>query len=100
MPVKRILLFQPKAEEDLELIFAYTTSAWGIDQAEKYTDRLYTTIVQLLKNPEIGARYLTETNEYRKMVVDKHVIYYRNADWGIVVVRILHSKMNQDNWLK
>lgn len=99
MPSKPILLFQPKAEEDLELIFTYSESVWGIEKAEKYLDRLYGSMTQLLKYPEMGSKYLTGGKEYRKIVVDTHVIYYRNSNKGIIVVRILHSKMNRDNWL-
>lgn len=93
------LLFQPKAEEDLELIYSYSELSWGIEQAEKYIDRLYSSMVELLKYPQLGSKYVTETQSYRKIVVDKHIIYYRITEKHIIVVRILHSKMNRENLL-
>jgi len=96
---KKVLVFQPKAEEDLELIFSYTESTWGIEQAEKYVDSLYNSIAQLLKYPEMGTKYMTSTTEYRKIVVHRHIAYYRISNYQVIVVRILHSKMNRNNWL-
>lgn len=100
MSLERIVLFTPKAEEDLEMIYAYTVSKWGHSQAEKYINQLYSSIDEISRFPGLGVEYASDKMRYRKIVVRKHIIYFRESDFQIIVVRILHSKMNHEKRLR
>lgn len=99
MHKKLQLYITPKAFEDLELIYEYTFLRWGTDQAEIYQDTLFNVISELLIHPIIGKIYETETLSYRTLVFQKHIIYYRQEELRIVIVRILHSSMDRDKWI-
>ena len=44
------------AQEDLEEIWLYTYEEWGVDQADKYLDILFSGFTWLAENPLIGKK--------------------------------------------
>jgi toxin ParE1/3/4 len=51
----------------------------------------------LVEHPELGSARKFERSElaglrsFRVKDFDKHLIFYRPTEWGIVVLRVLHS---------
>lgn len=88
------LKLTPQAEYDLELIYEYTFTTWGESQADKYQDELFAAMELLQKDPELGLPYKHSELDYRMLLVNKHLIFYRNRENECLVVRILHERMN------
>ena len=93
------LLLTPKAQFDLEEIYDYTFMTWGINQAEKYQDELFDSMLSITKNPKIGAVYYFKKGNYRKLNRNKHLIFYRVKGEECIVTRILHERMDLKNRL-
>ncbi|MFT4549777.1 MAG: toxin ParE1/3/4 [Verrucomicrobiales bacterium] len=85
---------RPKAISDLEEIWEYTVEAWGEEQAERYVRLINKSFRQIADNPSLGRSCDVIREGYRKRGVGRHVIFYRTIDGDVVVVRILHDRMD------
>lgn len=94
------ILLKPEAEKDLAKIFEHTFYNWGLKQAEKYQDQLFHGMQQLAKQEYIGKIYPFSSQQYRKLHVNRHLIFYRIEGETCIIVRVLHNKMQPDNYLK
>lgn len=83
----------PDARRDLEGIWRYTLSEWGLTQANRYTDEITAVFAALAEQPQIAGRCDHIRKGYRRFKVGRHTIYFRIAECGIVVIRILHEHM-------
>ena len=83
----------PKARRDLEEIWLYTLTEWGFEQANRYTDEFTAAFAALAEQPQIAGRCDHIRTGYRRLRVGRHTIYFRIAQFGIVVIRILHDRM-------
>ena len=92
-----ILKLSPQAIKDLEDIFAFTLINWGIDQAEKYQDELYTIMETVSESPMIGSVYYFKGGNYRKINVNRHILFYTHNDKECVIMRVLHERMDFEN---
>ena len=90
----REIYLNPQAEQDLTEIFEYTFSSLGLTQAELYQDQLYEGMRIILDNAEIGEIFKFENREYRKLKINKHLLFYKNESEKCIVVRVLHEKMD------
>ena len=88
------LRLKPEAEKDLSKIFEHTAMSWGIVQAEKYQDEMYEGMNLLLTKKNLGKEFLYAELSYRKLHVNRHLIFYRVEKQKCVVVRILHDRMD------
>ena len=88
------LNLSPQAVKDLESIYEYSFTRWGFSQAEKYHDELYNYIIEICQNPKIGSFYYFKEGNYRKLNSNRHIIFYRQSNKEIIVIRILHEKMD------
>ena len=90
----------PEAERDLEDIWLYTAPKWGVEQAMTYIDELNASF----KNLNDHAKFSQLRTEFTPPVYiyrcNHHLIVYLKNDSHIVVVRILHEKMDMDEQLK
>jgi toxin ParE1/3/4 len=83
----------PEAAHDMETIWLYTLKEWGLKQANRYIDELTEAFGQLAENPKIATPCDRIRKGYRRSQVGRHAIYFRQTDYGIVVVRVLHDRM-------
>jgi len=83
----------PEAVRDMETIWLYTLKEWGLEQANRYTDELTEAFDQLAANPKMATPCDRIRKGYRRSQVGRHAIYFRQTDYGIVVVRVLHDRM-------
>jgi len=81
------------ARLDLTGIADYTLDTWGPDQAYRYLDSLEACFRQLAETPEMGRPCDTVRRGYRRMEHEKHVVFYRREEDGIIIGRILHERM-------
>jgi toxin ParE1/3/4 len=88
----------PLAEADLEDIWLYTFKRWSLEQADSYQ----VSIVAAFEGLAIGAkqgRRVDIREGYFKYSVGSHLVFYRQLDAGIDVIRILHQRMDADRHL-
>ena len=83
-----------KAESDFRKIWNYTFDSWGEKQAEIYTTQLKSIFSTLASDPQKGKSIDQIKIGYFKYRIQKHTIYYRRANTGLEIVRILHEKMD------
>ena len=88
------------ARNDLLNIGRFTVKRWGNPQRNKYLKQFDDTFRLLARQPEIGIDASGIKPGYRKFVLGSHVIFYRHgSDSKIVVVRVLHHRMDVDSHL-
>ncbi|MBQ9106233.1 MAG: type II toxin-antitoxin system RelE/ParE family toxin [Mailhella sp.] len=98
MASKRLYRLSPLAERDLEDIWLYTLHEWSADQADRYHRSIIAAIEGLLarRNVPQPADILPG---YWKFKVGKHIIYFKENDEYLDVIRILHARMDVENHL-
>lgn len=87
-----------KAELDLKGIFRHSLLQFGVQQSEKYISNLLKVLDFIVGQPNIGmdCDYI-RVGLYR-YIYQSHTIYYKKQQEGILVVRILHNKMQHKNY--
>jgi toxin ParE1/3/4 len=95
----RDLLISRKADNDLVAIADYTIATFGIAQARKYRDHLQACFDSLLENPLLGRTAGELAPGLRRIRQQAHVVFY-TADAGhVLIVRVLHHRMDFDRHL-
>ena len=84
----------PAAQVDLEEIWDYTVRRWGEVQAERYTRDIQATCEALGNGALVGLSAEDIRTGYRKIGVGSHVLYYREREGTLEIVRILHRRMD------
>ena len=94
-----VVLYSPFAAQDLAEIHNFTTLIWGLEQAERYSDFLQAAANKALAHSNATRR--VEDHPVARAIFAKwpkakygHFVVYRPTDYGIYVLRILHSAMN------
>ena len=85
---------RPRAQNDLDKIWDHTVERWGDAQAERYVSDIWHGIGLLADDARRGRECPEIRAGYRKYQVASHIIFYRAAEGGIEVVRILHKRMD------
>lgn len=83
-----------KAKADLRSLGRYTQKTWGREQRNRYLALLDGGFHDLAANPQKGRTCDDIRQGYRKYHVGRHLIFYRQEDSGIAVIRILHERMD------
>jgi toxin ParE1/3/4 len=83
-----------EADRDLDGIWEYTYKQWGKTQANKYLNKLEERFFMLAENPYLGKRRYELAGSPMSFHCEKHVIFYRIADEGIEIIRVLHESMD------
>ena len=84
----------PRAQRDLDAIFDYTVSQWGLAQALLYTDLIEAACASLAEAPLQSQDCALIRTRYRRRNVEQRVIYFSQTQYGIAVIRILHQRMD------
>jgi toxin ParE1/3/4 len=85
-----------KAVEDLSNIWEYTVDTWSERQADDYYNMLIASFQKITENPRLfGLKYEEIAEGLRGYRANKHIIFYRIlADGDILIIRILHQRMD------
>ncbi len=81
----------PEADGDLEDIFDYTESHFGLNQARGYVSAFEAVFQQLCRTPHIGKHRKEIRVGLRSLVKEQHVVFYRILADRIRIVRVLHG---------
>ena len=84
------------AQKDLREISAYTLKTWGKEQAKAYREIIRASLKLISETPEIGQKRSELMVGLRSFPVGHHIAYYVEREDGIVVARILHPAMDQE----
>jgi toxin ParE1/3/4 len=94
MPGKRrVCLLSPRAEADLEEIWLYTYKNWSIEQADGYHAAIVDAFDGLATSRKTG-RVVDIRDGYFKYAVVSHLVFYRLTERELIVVRVLHQRMD------
>lgn len=94
----RAYRLSPLAEADLEDIWLYTYKHWSLAQADQYHRVLVGAIESLAKGIKTGRKTDIRPGYFRYSA-GQHLIFYRQADAGLDIIRILHQRMDIDRHL-
>lgn len=94
----KTLAFSPAAEVDLEGIWDYSAKTWGPDQADRYTDEIRDACFAVATGHKRG-RPLDVRAGYLRIITGSHVVYFRDRDDRIEVIRILHGRQDVERHL-
>ena len=83
----------PLAEADLEEIWVYTLREWSLDQANSYIHDVIDAF-EGLKDGSKRGRPTDIRAGYFKYAVGSHVIYFQEQEKNLVVIRVLHGRMD------
>ena len=88
----------PRAESDIEEIWLYTFKNWSTEQANRYHNVIVDAFEDLAAGRKTG-RLVDIREGYFKYPVGAHLVFYRFAETGLVVVRVLHQRMDVNRHL-
>ena len=83
-----------RAAMDLEAIAEFTIERFGIERARRYKNELKVCFADLAENPQLGRRAEQLAKGLRRFEHQSHIIFYKPEDDGILIVRLLHNRMN------
>ena len=83
-----------KAVEDLSDIWLYTYNVWSEKQADNYYNLLTDSFNDIASNPSIGKKFIEIDHVIQGYYVGKHIIFYKNINENIEIIRILHQNMD------
>jgi toxin ParE1/3/4 len=82
------------ARDDLRDIKQYTERVWGADQARRHLVALKARFALLRERSRLGRPREELGAGLRSLPSGRHVIFYKDMDDRIEVVRILHASMD------
>ena len=92
-------IVSPRARADISDIWNYAIEQWGERQAEIYLRLLQAAVDAVASDPKVGPICDDVRPGYRKYRVGSHVLFYRVTANTVVVVRILHQRMDVERHL-
>ncbi|EAN1627454.1 type II toxin-antitoxin system RelE/ParE family toxin [Salmonella enterica subsp. enterica serovar Reading] len=97
----KIVKLTPKASQDLEDFWYYGYHHFGEEQADRYINQI-SGIFQVMSDNNIGTPR-SELGEYIcALPVERHLLYFIQADTDIIIIRILSQHQDAGrhlNWL-
>jgi toxin ParE1/3/4 len=81
------------AAGDVRAISRHSIKQWGVERAEAYVAGLHRAFETLAALPDSGRDVGRLRAGYRRFEYERHSIYYRKTDPGILEVRVLHQRM-------
>lgn len=85
------------AKQDLLAIGRYTQKTWGREQRNRYLVMLDGCFSLLAREPQKGRACEEIRPGYRKYHAGRHLIFYREADQHIEIIRIFHDRMDLES---
>lgn len=89
-----------QAAQDIKEIYKYSVGQFGELQAQRYDDSLWACFDLLAANPRAGRERLAFMKPLRSHQHQKHVIFYCIREDYILIVRVLHERMDPERHLE
>jgi toxin ParE1/3/4 len=91
---KAEVVLKPGARRDLRSIALFTGETWGSAQRDAYLKAIDQGLSLLSSQPLVGRSRDEIRSGLRSFRVQHHTIYYRLDTGNVVVLRILHARMD------
>ena len=91
--------YSAAARKDLIAIKVWTKQAFGSAQAASYVRQIETAMQFIAQNPGLARSAATVSPGILKTVAGSHIAYFRKANDSLLVMRVLHGKMDSMKWL-
>jgi toxin ParE1/3/4 len=91
--VRRLDIVQA-ARDDLRAIARFTDETWGRAQERRYLAALMAAMQQLRDSPGLGRPRDDLRPGLRSLIAGRHVDFYRETADAILVLRVLHERMD------
>jgi toxin ParE1/3/4 len=82
------------AEDDLRRLLATSSVMWGKEQRDVYVERLMAAMSELPVHPFLGRARDELSPGLSGLRSGAHVIYYRSDERTVMIVRLLHERMD------
>ncbi len=82
------------ARDDLEEIWIFTFEEWGLEQADKYLNSLFSRFEWLSRNPYTGKDREDIKNGYFCFPEGMHLVFFTMTEYGIDIIGIPHQNMD------
>jgi toxin ParE1/3/4 len=89
-----------KAEFDLEVMYEFGISKFGLIQAQKYFLEMHETFELLGRNVNLGRDASDYIADLIRFSFKSHTIFYLISANGIFIVRVLSQRMNYEQNLQ
>lgn len=86
----------PSAAADLLEIIRYSKANWGAERTQRYREELELAVQQVALSPEMGRKRDSMAPGLRSFPVAQHIAFYVQRKNKIIVLRVLHPRMNAD----
>jgi toxin ParE1/3/4 len=86
------VVYTKAAERDLQCIARYTLEVWGPERRERYLAMLEQTCEHILPEHRRFGREVEERPGILRWRAESHVIFVREVEGGLEIVRILHER--------
>jgi toxin ParE1/3/4 len=96
----RRLEFTSRARRDIEEIWEDSFERFGLDRAEAYLRGIQRAAMTVMEDPRRGLACDEIRSGYRKFSVGSHILFFRESAIRVVIVRILHARMDFDQHLR
>ena len=83
-----------RAQSDLDEIRDYSVGRFGAARAIAYLDAIEGAFRQLLAYPDIGSARGGADDQVRSYPAEEHRIYYEHDAERVLVLRVLHKRMD------
>jgi|GEM_PF-338913 len=87
------------ARDDLEVIWDYTVEQWGVEQAERYLNILFTCFEDLAANPLLGRQRDDVKPGYQSFSQGRQVVFYVDTLAGVRALRSLALFIGVQTWI-
>lgn len=94
LPVSKPLRISGPAGRDLAAIAEYTQREWGAAQKRKYLAYIKKCFALLRNTPAVGTPRDDIAPGLLSHPVEKHIVFYRESEQALLVVRVLHGSMD------
>ena len=96
----RRLEFTPRARRDIEEIWEYSFEQFGLDKAEAYLRDIQRAAMTVTEDPRRGLGCDEIRSGYRKFSVGSHILFFKASETRVVIIRILHRRMDFNRHLR
>jgi toxin ParE1/3/4 len=98
--LKRRLAIAPRARADLRGIWHYTATEHGPEAADAYLRDLDKAMQLVREFRDMGSDCSEVRRGYRRIRSGSHLIYYIADQAELVVIRVLHERMDAESNLR
>lgn len=84
----------PKAITDLENIYLYGVSLFGLKKAENYIKSIEDAFQTVANNPDYSRKCDHIRSKLMAWNIESHVIFFKTTKTGIAVIRVLYKSMD------